>query len=66
MYKLDDVLDVIDFFNKLILLSSRYNTTLLLTQSDFEKEPVKQLRIKYASIVNIVEVSDDFYEKISK
>jgi len=64
LYRLNLVDDVIDFFNKVMVLSDRYNTTLLLHEEDLKEEPVRQLQIKYKDEINIEEITDEFYKGI--
>jgi len=64
LYKLDEVDDVIDFFNKAIILSDRYPTTLLLHKEELKEEPVRQIYIKYKDVIDIEEISDGFYKRL--
>jgi len=64
LYKLDIVDDVIDFFNKVIVLADKYKTTLLLHEYDLNKEPVRQIYIKYKDVIDIEEISNGFYKRL--
>ena len=63
IYKLSEVEDVIDFFNKAMMLSEKFNTTLLLYADDLKKEPVKQIYIKYKNLLKIEEITDGFFKR---
>jgi len=66
LYKVELVDDIIDFFNKAIILADRYDTTLLLHEDDLKEEVVKQIYTKYKNDFLIEEITDGFYKKISK
>ena len=63
LYRENMVSDVIDFFNKVMVLSDKYNTTLLLHKDDLEKESVHQIYIKYRGELDIEQVTDKFFDK---
>ncbi len=58
VFKCEESPDIVDFFNKAIILSKIFRTTLLLSTYEKDLEVVKQIKEKYKSFFDIQEVDN--------